>query len=155
MKRAMLLLVTMACGGTISSNGDGGGSEAGVTCPSDVSTLVGAACTDEGKTCGGDKCTNACSFCNIVRCSSGVWTQQEAFPDPNCADTSTTCSYPPANNDPQCPSAYSYSYYQQPCSPVGLSCAYPGAGDEVNGCFATAMMWCYGDAGTGTWTVAQ
>ena len=118
--------------------------------------LVGTACSEEGKTCGGETCKNACSFCNIVRCSSGTWTQQEVFPDPNCNDSSTTCSYPPANNDPLCPSTYSYSSYMKPCSPVGLTCAYPGMGDGLaNGCFATAMMWCVGDAGTGTWTVAQ
>ncbi len=81
--------------------------------------------------------------------------QEEAPPGPICMD-SPACSYPPANNDPACPASYSYSFYQEACSPIGLTCAYPGAGDGLaNGCFATAMMWCNGDAGTGTWTVAQ
>ncbi len=69
--------------------------------------------------------------------------------------------------DPRCPAMYSFSYFGMPCPAVGLSCAYPGAGDgTANGCFATAMMWCHGeggvgdldggaDAGPGTWTVAQ
>ncbi len=77
------------------------------------------------------------------------------------------CSYPPENNDPRCPPSYSYSYGGQPCPAIGLTCAYPGAGDgTTDGCFATAMMFCHGDggpgdldggveAGAGTWTVAQ
>lgn len=75
------------------------------------------------------------------------------------------CSYPPVANDPACPATYSYSYGGKPCSPIGLNCAYPGAGDgESNGCYATAELWCRGDAGaggggadggTGTWVFGQ
>jgi len=75
------------------------------------------------------------------------------------------CSYPPANNDAQCPSTYSYSNGGKPCSPVGLSCSYPGRGDGTAGhpCRSTAMLWCRADggsdagadAGSGTWRFAQ
>jgi hypothetical protein len=83
-------------------------------------------------------------------------------------DVSTGCSYPSANNDPRCPPSYSHAYQGESCSPVGLTCSYPGAGDGTsNGCFATAMMLCHGDggigdlgdsgadAGSGSWTTAQ
>lgn len=73
--------------------------------------------------------------------------------------------YATAINDPHCPSMYSFTKNGQPCSPVGLTCAYPGVGDQLSdGCFATAMLWCRGDAGTGdsgsdagsgSWTAAQ
>jgi hypothetical protein len=79
-----------------------------------------------------------------------------------------SCSDLPANNDPRCPSSYSTGYQGMACSPKGLTCAYPGVGDQLpSGCFATAVMWCYGDggigdlgdggpdAGPGTWTTAQ
>lgn len=139
----------MACGGVTVASQNDASDEAALGCPN-----AGTTCTKEGATCG-DKCVDPCSFCNILRCTSGVWTQEEAPPGPICSDA-PACSYPPANNDPQCPASYSYTSYQQPCSPVGLTCAYPGQGDGLaNGCFATAMMWCKGDGGTGTWTVAQ
>jgi hypothetical protein len=143
-------VLLVACGGIASTDVASG-------CPSadKLGSLAGTSCNQEGLTCGGETCTDACSFCNIVRCTGGVWTQEEAFPDPSCNDA-PACAYPAANNDPQCPASYSYSSYQQPCSPVGLTCAYPGQGDGLaNGCYATAMMWCKGDGGTGTWTVAQ
>src|SRR5262249_49694304 len=121
-------------------------------------------------TCGGDRCTNECSFCNLVRCTGGTWTQEEAFPNPNCNDASdgSQCSYPPVNNDPLCPRSFSHTYQGQVCPRVGITCSYPGAGDgEGKGCFVTAMRWCYGDggigdlgdggtdAGSGFWTTAQ
>ncbi|HLK39594.1 MAG TPA: hypothetical protein VKU41_22720 [Polyangiaceae bacterium] len=74
------------------------------------------------------------------------------------------CSYPAVANDPHCPSTYSGLGAQaRPCSPVGLACAYPGAGDGTSSGCATAMMWCRvdggdGDAGAtgmGSWVVAQ
>lgn len=151
------IMLASACGGLSDvPKGDASSEASASGCPSNaaLSSAVGTACTNEGLSCGGDQCKDACSFCNIIRCTGGTWTQQEAFPDPNCNDA-TACSYPPVNNDPQCPQTYSSSYEAQPCAHVGLACAYPGAGDEVNGCYATAMMWCNGDGGTGTWTVAQ
>jgi hypothetical protein len=71
---------------------------------------------------------------------------------------------PPVVNDPRCPASYSMSYFMTACSPIGLTCGYPGAGDpSSNGCPSTAMMWCRGDGGaddpdgggTGVWVVAQ
>jgi len=161
---SLLALSLAACGGATTESHDSDASVAGdapgdgpTGCPSAamLSSVVGTKCSNEGLSCGGDKCTNACSFCNIIRCTGGLWTQQEAFPDPRCNDASP-CSYPPANNDSNCPSTYSVGNYQKPCAPVGLACAYPGQGDfQPNGCNATAMMWCKGDAGMGTWVVAQ
>jgi hypothetical protein len=70
-----------------------------------------------------------------------------------------------STNPPNCPPRYSHSYMGQPCSPIGLTCAYPGQGDGTfDGGYATAMMWCRGpggigdaggDAGYGTWVIAQ
>jgi hypothetical protein len=84
------------------------------------------------------------------------------------ADAPVVCDYPPYANPVGCPTQYAYSLKGKPCAPVGLQCAYPGMGDiKSDGCGATAMMWCYGDAGlgadaadsgdagTGTWTIAQ
>jgi hypothetical protein len=84
------------------------------------------------------------------------------------SDAPVVCDYPPYANDPACPAQYAYTFGGKPCSPIGLQCAYPGAGDgESNGCFSTAMLWCRGDAGvtvdagdagdagSGTWTAAQ
>lgn len=53
---------------------------------------------------------------------------------------------------------------QHACSPIGLTCAYPGQGDGTsNGCYSTAMGWCRsdagdagdGEAGSGSWVLAQ
>jgi hypothetical protein len=53
------------------------------------------------------------------------------------------CSYPPTKNPPGCPASYSSAYQGQPCAPLNLDCAYPGAGDfDANGCAATAGLWC-------------
>jgi hypothetical protein len=87
------------------------------------------------------------------------------------SELAIVCDYPPFANPVGCPTVYSYSFGGKPCNPIGLQCAYPGAGDGTStGCFSTAMMWCRGadggisaildagdggDAGTGTWTIAQ
>ncbi|MGH7284257.1 MAG: hypothetical protein ACRELY_22245, partial [Polyangiaceae bacterium] len=64
--------------------------------------------------------------------------------------TNDACTYSPVDNDPACPATYSYTFSGQPCVPVGLECGYPGAGDgESNGCYATAVLICTGDAGPG------
>jgi len=69
-----------------------------------------------------------------------------------------------AQNDPRCPSpvpgiAAAYGSGQVPCSPIGLTCSYPNAGDCClsNGCYFTAQLWCAGDAGaeSGHWFGAQ
>ena len=74
------------------------------------------------------------------------------------------CTYPPAHNDPRCPPTYVViPAYRKPCSPVGLSCKYPGAGDG-NGCNgSSAEMFCNsrdagddgGDGASGEWLVLQ
>lgn len=83
-------------------------------------------------------------------------------------DVPVVCGYPPVANDPACPKAYTYNSHA-PCSPIGLNCSYPGAGDgTANGCYATAEMFCRGDVdsgadatgngdagGTGYWLSAQ
>ncbi|HEX7664252.1 MAG TPA: hypothetical protein VF407_07080 [Polyangiaceae bacterium] len=66
------------------------------------------------------------------------------------AQADVVCEYAQPHNDPACPSSYSHSYNGQPCSPVGLSCMYPGSGDaDQNGCFYTAALECQGDGGPG------
>jgi hypothetical protein len=80
--------------------------------------------------------------------------------DANLADCGEPASPP---NEAGCPATYSMSYLGEQCAPVGLVCAYPGAGDGISpGCNATAMLWCVaaGEAsvdagGIGTWIVAQ
>lgn len=78
------------------------------------------------------------------------------------------CAYPDVHNDPRCPAMYSAGYDCQPCSPVGLGCTYPGAGDG-NGCFAAAGLSCEpadggvvrgcasdgGEASVGYWVAVQ
>lgn len=109
----------------------------------------------------------------VVACGSSESTSSDAGDAGDAAMTGDSandtpvCNYPPTNNDPRCPASYSYSYGGQACPQVGLTCAYPGAGDGMsNGCFATAMLFCHGDggvtdldgggdAGSGTWTGAQ
>jgi hypothetical protein len=94
--------------------------------------------------------------------------QARSWAPPARCDAGSTCSYPPVQNDPRCPGAYSWLHQGTPCPSKGLTCAYPGQGDgESDGCFATAMLWCGGDAGIGdrgdggpdagpgTWTAAQ
>ncbi len=85
-----------------------------------------------------------------------------------------SCDYvTDAGNDPLCPSTYSFSFNGTACPRVGLTCGYPGAGDQgTNGCFATAGLICNaadaevgsfdaaifddaGDSGIGYWTAVQ
>jgi hypothetical protein len=85
-----------------------------------------------------------------------------------------SCVYPDdAGNDPLCPSTYSFSFNGTACPKVGLTCGYPGAGDQgANGCFETAGLICNaadagvgsfdaaifddaGDSGIGYWTAVQ
>ena len=83
---------------------------------------------------------------------------QSDAPNEAQAEAGVDCGYPPVQNEAGCPSSYSHSYGGQSCSPVGLTCAYPGAGDGTsNGCASTAMLFCNGDAGAdaGTFTAAQ
>jgi hypothetical protein len=98
------------------------------------------------ESCGQGACDN---ICNLPRDAG--------------SDGDGACDFPPANNDPRCPATYGTPGANgKPCDPIGLTCAYPGAGDG-SGCSAsTAMMWCReaagadgGDAGTGAWVVAQ
>ena len=89
--RQLVLVMLVACGGVtqqVQQDGGDAGVEASTGCPGSdkLSTAVGTSCAQEGQSCGGESCTDPCSFCNIIRCTSGVWTQMEAFPDPNCSD---------------------------------------------------------------------
>jgi hypothetical protein len=77
-------------------------------------------------------------------------------------------------NAAACPASYSATYAGQLCSPAGLQCNYPGAGDiGANGCPAPGALFCEfpdsgigeipdaaifadaGDASVGYWTFAQ
>jgi len=105
-------------------------------------------------------CSSGTWACTLVSQGASMCTCDEGGPfDP---PDGHVCSYPPVNNDPRCPASYSFTYAQSTCAPIGLTCAYPGQGDGTNdGCYATAMMWCRGDAGdadaggVGTWVLAQ
>jgi hypothetical protein len=59
------------------------------TCPPDITGLAGTACSVEGLICGGEDCTNPCEFCNFVGCQGGVWTNEEAPPEPCPIDAGT------------------------------------------------------------------
>jgi hypothetical protein len=81
---------------------------------------------------------------------------------PDASADAPACSYPPVHNDPRCPTLYTAAYDGKTCSPVGLSCAYPGAGDGMpDGCLGTAGLSCRGNAGSGdggpagTWIATQ
>jgi len=103
---------------------------------------------------------------SVTACSSS--TSDDSGPDAsNDADRdsggdggdSGVCA--PAHNDPACPATYSNTFVLQPCSPIGVSCLYPGFGDG-QGC-SPAELLCTGDgdagdggdAASGTWTVGQ
>lgn len=82
----LMTLFLIACDGGDESPVDGA---AGDAVPGDAgdacsAATEGSACAVEGASCGGP-CTDACSFCNILRCESGIWTRYEAFPAP-CFD---------------------------------------------------------------------
>ena len=71
------------------------------------------------------------------------------------------CHYTTVHNDPQCPVFFYYGDHG-PCSPVGLTCLYPGAGDGTSrGCASTAGLSCYSpddggvDGGSGHWLSNQ
>jgi hypothetical protein len=73
--------IALACGGgdTSSVDGsvnDGAPVDAEGSCPPEST-----ACAVEGMRCGGP-CDGPCSFCNFLRCDSGVWTHYEVFPAP-------------------------------------------------------------------------
>lgn len=84
-------------------------------------------------------------------------------------EAGTDCGYPDADNEAGCPANYTIGFQCKPCWPVGLSCAYPGAGDgTANGCYGTAGLTCHaadsgiggcagdaGDAGSGYWIATQ
>ena len=110
----------------------GGGGDAGVCCPA-------------------FGCATNCP--NGVRKDSSGCATCECAPDPDAAgaDSGPDCGTSIVRNDSRCPSSYSLAYECQSCSPAGLACMYPGAGDGTsNGCFATAVLRCVAvDAGVG------
>jgi hypothetical protein len=72
-------------GGATGGAGTGG---AGGTSGACASAVAMAACTSEGQTCSSG-CTDACDFCNLLRCTGGVWQRMEAVPAPcfSCGPT--------------------------------------------------------------------
>jgi hypothetical protein len=97
----------------------------------------------------------------LLGCSGSASPRSSATPDGGAID----CGIPRAKNPPPCPPTYFPPPSPNVCSPIGFTCAYPGAGDgqDVNGCGgATAMYWCVADNGdggadatTGHWIGAQ
>jgi hypothetical protein len=73
------------------------------------------------------------------------------------------CQADAGPNPSSCPPTYASAYNRcfgsprMSCTPgTDPSCAYVGAGDEVGGCFATAVILCFElDAGVGEWRCAQ
>jgi hypothetical protein len=93
------LVFAVACGGAVSpsigsTSGDGGtttdgSSTADVTTPADCATATaGASCAHEGESCNSGNCNDPCSFCNILQCVGGTWSNLEVPPEP-CDDAST------------------------------------------------------------------
>jgi hypothetical protein len=83
-------------GGQAGASGHGGGGAGGVagaggTSGACASATNGGACSSEGMVCG--SCTDPCQFCNTLRCQSGHWQNQEAFPAQcfDCANSLTRC----------------------------------------------------------------
>jgi len=73
--------VTADAGG---GGGDAGEADAGALDAGDVDcagAMIDTPCAPEGAVCGGP-CTDECSFCNLLRCSGGVWNRVEVFPTP-------------------------------------------------------------------------
>jgi hypothetical protein len=73
--------IALACGGGDVPSVDGGVNDAAPVDAEGSCPPEGAACAVEGMSCGAP-CTDVCSFCNILRCDSGVWTRYEVFPAP-------------------------------------------------------------------------
>ena len=73
----------------------------------------------------------------LVACSDSPSEKSETPADAN----SSTCKVSEVTNDPACPSEY-VGHKGKPCSPAGLGCSYPGQGDDVQGCPATAVLVC-------------
>ncbi|MBK6695753.1 MAG: hypothetical protein IPG50_26610 [Myxococcales bacterium] len=188
-------LVAVACGATVGeTNGDSkasadGGAASSNTLPGTPPPdgAPGACCPPKGGACalvGGYEpsgrcptqatlCDNLCNqrFVNDEHgckkfeydaCSS-TWPESPPQTQPG----PVACNYPVVHNDVRCPATYSFTWVSKACPQVGLTCAYPGAGDGAP-CAATAMMWCVGDAGVagigadaavdagpGTWLIAQ
>jgi hypothetical protein len=93
----------------------------------------------------------------LAACSENANDDASTSPSPSC-------SYPDASNGAGCPEKYSASFNGQKCPTAGLSCAYPGVGDQQSdGCWATAVLGCYRerlpDGGANdaapTWRAAQ
>lgn len=180
---ATLLIASVGLFACLGDTDDaGGGSSSSTSKPGtgDV-ILAGRTCTPDppgtviSGTAGGQP---GAPYCPWNGCLDGPKAACGADGKWHCPTPSKTCAPPPADNDPACPATYSFTYQGRPCSSVGLTCAYPGAGDGLSdGTYATAMMWCRGpvvdprdggpdasaDAGDadaggdepGTWTVAQ
>lgn len=74
------------------TSADAGNEDAGPVVSACETAMDMAPCDVEGQTCGGP-CTDECSFCNMTRCSGGIWTQLEVFPAPcfDCGE-STRCN---------------------------------------------------------------
>ena len=168
---------TGAAGSDGGGGGGGGGSSTTTTPPPDGASGVCCPVSTGGCASAGGYAADGTS-CGPQLCD-GMCDQKIVTGDHGCPTLTYTpcetqggsvfdgggdvqCTYPTVDNDPRCPGHYSYSYGGQPCPQIGLTCSYPGAGDGTsNGCFATAMLFCRGDAGAGdaggpgTWTAAQ
>ena len=121
--------------------------------------------TSNGRTCAAlnEACSASAPCCGAYVCSivAGPSRCLESILPP----VDGGCTYTAANNDARCPANYAHTFQGEACSPIGLSCSYPGAGDGTpNGCASTAILSCHGDggaedsgadAGTGTWSAAQ
>ena|GEM_PF-6806931 len=70
-----------------SSGGGGGGGGTGSACDPMNFPAPGSPCMPEGAFCS-TGCEDPCSFCNILNCTNGVWTNVEVFPAPclSCMD---------------------------------------------------------------------
>lgn len=132
-----------SCGSTGWECADDGGValDGAPMCPPDPGSLDGMPCAIEGASCG--SCGDPCSFCNVVRCSSGTWERLEVFPDPACADAGAEATFP-------CGAALACVRWRDYCrhtisdvggEPDGYSCGRipDGCPDEGCACFDESL----------------
>jgi hypothetical protein len=117
--------------------------------PLNALTCDGGVC-GSGWSCGTIGCTSTSgATCDEWRCTCGNGGGSWSCGANDChgGDGGAACDYD-AGNDPGCPAAYSFSLSCfTACTPVGLSCLYPGAGSIAmsNGCQSAAQLQCVAD----------
>ncbi|MBW2460802.1 MAG: hypothetical protein JRH11_04090 [Deltaproteobacteria bacterium] len=114
-------------------------------CPRDPAAAEGTACPVEGQSCG--ECSpDPCTFCNVLVCVGGTWSNLEAHPAPchecgdagRCTSVDQYCEH--MLSDTEDPDTYQ-------CLPLPDACL----GDLTCGCLESSLMSgsCTGEGTTG------